>query len=219
MRCMRYFNLHHIARDCKRPRKPPTDTIAIGVVRSPRREVRRRHEVFSAGMPRSSNTTTSMLRETPREDVISREGAATGPTPSPPPSRSPPPPLQLDAAVVCFLLQRDTSMVGASDPMLLEWEICFSAPLPRATWSAPDTSPPSEVATVQAGAPTAQDEPIGDSIVPASPTSSEDRLDFFLDVIQKKPSSPLLTAPTRLLVPPTPCATPNATFQGSPTTS
>jgi hypothetical protein len=72
-------------------------------------------------------------------------------------------------------------MVGASDPMLLELEICFSAPLPRTTWSAPDTSP-SDVVMVQASAPMIQDEPTGVNVVPASPTSSEDRHDCFLDV-------------------------------------
>jgi hypothetical protein len=42
-----------------------------------------------------------------------------------------------------------------------------------------------------------QDELIDVNVVPASPTSSEDRLDSFLDVIQNKPTSPLLAAPTR----------------------
>jgi hypothetical protein len=42
-----------------------------------------------------------------------------------------------------------------------------------------------------------QDELIGVNVVPASPTSSEDRLNSFLDVIHNKPTSPLLAAPTR----------------------
>jgi hypothetical protein len=92
--------------------------------------------------------------------------------------------------------------------MLLEREIRFSAPLSGATWSALDTCSTSDVDTVQAGAPTAQDEPIGDSVVPTSPISSEDRLNFFLDAIQKKSTSTLLAAPTRPSVLPTPSAAP-----------
>jgi hypothetical protein len=61
---------------------------------------------------------------------------------------------------------------------------------------------------VPASAPTTQDEPIGDNIVPTSPTSSEERLDCFLDAIQKKPASPLLAASTRPVVLSTPSMAP-----------
>jgi hypothetical protein len=78
-------------------------------------------------------------------------------------------------------------MDGASDLMLLEREICFSVPPSRATWSALDTSPPSAATAVQASATTAQDAPTNsDNIVPASPASSKERLDCFLNAIQKK---------------------------------
>jgi hypothetical protein len=111
-RCLRCFNLQHIARDYKYPCKPPTNSNAIGAARSLQREVRHHREVFSVAMPHSSNVATP----TPREDVTSWECAGTGPTPSPLPSCSAPPPPQLDATVVCSLLQRNTSIVGASDP-------------------------------------------------------------------------------------------------------
>jgi hypothetical protein len=88
-------------------------------------------------------------------------------------------------------------MCGGLDLMLLERELCFLAPPPRAIEPALDTSPPSTAATVQVSVSTDHDEPIGgDIVVPASPASSEDRLDCFLDAIQKKPASPLLAAPT-----------------------
>jgi hypothetical protein len=130
--------------------------------------------------------------------VTSRGGAAAGLTPSPPPRRFTPLPPQLDAAVVCFLGQRETPVVGAADPMLLEREVCFSVPPPRATRSSLDTSPPSAVAAVQASVPTAPDEPTNiDSVVPASPASSDGRLDRFVAAIKKGPDPPLLAAPTR----------------------
>jgi hypothetical protein len=40
----------------------------------------------------------------------------------------------------------------------------------------------------------------GEDVVPASLAYSEDRLDFFLDAIQKKLVSPLLATPTRPVV-------------------
>jgi hypothetical protein len=46
----------------------------------------------------------------------------------------------LDVAVVCFLWQRETPVDGAADPMLLEQEVCFSVPPPRASgrrWTLP----------------------------------------------------------------------------------
>jgi hypothetical protein len=88
--------------------------------------------------------------------------------------------------------------VGGGDPMLLEQELCFSVPPLMAIEPASDTSPPSTAATVQASVSTDHVEPTnGDIVVPASPASSEDHLDCFLDAIQKKPASPLLAAQTR----------------------
>jgi hypothetical protein len=50
----------------------------------------------------------------------------------------------------------------------------------------------------------APDEPTcGDDIVLGSPASFEDCLDYFLDAIQKKPTSPLLAPPARPTVQPT----------------
>jgi hypothetical protein len=76
-------------------------------------------------------------------------------------------------------------MCGRADPMLLEQELCFSFAPPRAIEPVSDTSPLSTtVATVQASISTDHVEPTDDDIaVPASPASSEDRLDFFLDAI------------------------------------
>jgi hypothetical protein len=105
--------------------------------------------------------------------------------------------------VVCVMLQRDTPTDGASDPMLLKREVCFSVPPSRAAGSAVDAPPPSVGTTIQVSLLTVQVEPsIGDNVVSASPTSSEERLDCFLDTIQKKPASPLLAVPTRLAVQP-----------------
>jgi hypothetical protein len=60
-------------------------------------------------------------------------------------------------------------MCGALDPMLLERELCFLAPLSRAIEPALDTSPPLTAATVQASVSTDHDEPTdGDIVVPAS---------------------------------------------------
>jgi hypothetical protein len=82
-------------------------------------------------------------------------------------------------------------MEEACDPMLLEWEFCFSVPPPRTDTT---RSPPSVAALVQVSAPTIQDEPSnGDDVVLASPASSEERLGCFLDAIQKKLAPPLLT--------------------------
>jgi hypothetical protein len=62
---------------------------------------------------------------------------------------------------------------------------------------------PSDAATVLVSMLTTQYEPSnGDLVVPASPTSFEERPDCFLDAIQKKPASPLLAIPTRPAVQP-----------------
>jgi hypothetical protein len=103
-------------------------------------------------------------------------------------------------------------MEAASDQMLLEQEFCSSVPPPRTALSALDTtsrSPPSVAATDQACAPMTLDVPSsGEDVVPASPASSEDRLDCFLDAIKKKLVSPLLPAPTRPAVQPSPSEVP-----------
>jgi hypothetical protein len=153
-----------------------------------RRETCHHHDVSSEVLPRISD----MTRFTLREDVTSRGGVATGPTPSPQPRCFTPLPPQLDAVVVCFLWQRETPV----DPMMLEREVCFSVLPPRATGSSLHTSPPPAAAVVQASVPTAKDEPTNsESIVPASPASSEERLDRFVDAIQKRSDPPLLAAP------------------------
>jgi hypothetical protein len=93
--------------------------------------------------------------------------------------------------------------------MLLEQELCLSVPPPRAIELASDTSPLSTAATVKASVLTDHVDPTnGDIVVPASPASSEDRLDCFLDAIQKKPASLLLAAQTRPAVQPAPSEAP-----------
>jgi hypothetical protein len=75
---------------------------------------------------------------------------------------------------------------------------CFSVPPPRAIEPTSDTSPPSTTAAVQESVSTNLVEPTnGDIAMPASPASSEDRLAYFLDAIQKKLASPLLATQTR----------------------
>lgn len=183
---MRCFNLHHITRDCKRLRQrlrtPPTNNAVVGVVRLPQHEIHHRCVASSVVMPRSSVVAGS----TPREDAFS-PGAS--PLDHQPPRRrlalhqhqhhhhSWMPPL------VCFQLQRDARMDVTSDPMLLEREICFSVPPPRASGLELDAPLPSIAATVQSSS-MAPDEPTcGDDIVLGSPASFEDRLDYFLDAI------------------------------------
>jgi hypothetical protein len=69
-------------------------------------------------------------------------------------------------------------MCGGPDSMLFEQELCFSVPPPRAIEPALDTSSPLTAATVQASVSSDHVEPTnGDIVVPASPASSEDRLD------------------------------------------
>jgi hypothetical protein len=98
--------------------------------------------------------------------------------------------LRSDAARACVLLLGSTtkdSLVGVGHSSL----------------------PPSATAMVQASAPTTQVEPSsGDVVVPASPASSEERLDCFLGAIQKKSASPLLAAPARPAVQPAPSEAP-----------
>jgi hypothetical protein len=190
-RCMHYFKLHHIARECNRPRRPPFTSAVAGAAHLPRHEEHRRCKVFSTALPCTSDTVGSSSRE----EVPPQWSAAVEPTPSPPPSRFATPLQLLDSAVICYLLQRDTPMEEACDLMLLEQEFCLSVPPLRI-----DTthSPPSVATLVQASAPTTQDEPSnGDDVVPASPASSEECLDCFLDAIQKKPTPLLLVAPSR----------------------
>jgi hypothetical protein len=90
MRCLRCFNLHHIARDCKRLRTSPTSSSTAGVVHLPRCELRRSDEASSTVMPRGSTVAGS----TPRGDGTPWGSAAAGLTPSPQLSCSPPPPLR-----------------------------------------------------------------------------------------------------------------------------
>jgi hypothetical protein len=80
-RCLRCFNLHHIARECKRLHTSPTDISTVGVVHLPRRELRRSAEASPAVMPRGSTKAGS----TPRGDVTPWGSAAAGLTPPPPP--------------------------------------------------------------------------------------------------------------------------------------
>jgi hypothetical protein len=91
-RCLRCFNLHHIAKDCRRSHKLSTGSPAAGAAQLPRRETCHRRDASSKASPHISDTT----RSTQREDVTSRGGAAAGPTPSPPPRRFTPLPPQLD---------------------------------------------------------------------------------------------------------------------------
>jgi hypothetical protein len=108
-----------------------------------------------------------------------------------------------------LLAAKGHTHVWGADPMLLEQELCFSVPPPRAIEPASDTSPPSTAALVQESVSTDHVKPTdSDIVVPASPASSKDRRDCFLDAIQKKPASPLLAAQTRPAVQPAPSKAP-----------
>jgi hypothetical protein len=78
-RCLRCFNLHHIARDCKRLRTSPTDSSTVGVVHLPQCVLHHSAEGSSAVMPRGSTTSGS----TPRGDVTPWGSATAGLTPLP----------------------------------------------------------------------------------------------------------------------------------------
>jgi hypothetical protein len=78
-RCMRCFKPHHITREFKRLRRPPSTSIAVGAAHLPRHEGRHRREVFSAALPRTSDTAGSSSRE----EVPPQWSAVVEPTPSP----------------------------------------------------------------------------------------------------------------------------------------
>jgi hypothetical protein len=119
-------------------------------------------------------------------------GATAELMPSLPPRRLAPPPRQPDAAVVCFLSQRDTPADGASDPMLLECETSFYHPPPRAFGSVLVTFTPSAAVSDQASIPTARDETTNVIVGPAWPPFFEERLDRFVDGFWRGLSLPFL---------------------------